>query len=133
MGTSYEFTDDQNQKLATVSDLAKALASFSFLAGVTMCSLFFCKAVQVAQELDAPPLPLLGILLALVIFVWIPVALFQVVTKFKLIIETEGRDIEHLLKSFELMTRALKHSTSLLWASLLIVSITAAMLIGGLG
>ena len=86
-----------------------------------------------AQELDAPPLPLLGILLALVIFVWIPVALFQVVTKFKLIIETEGRDIEHLLQSFELMTRALKHSTSLLWASLLIVSITAAMLIGGLG
>lgn len=121
MGSQYEFTEQQNEQIGSFVAYTRGLAMAFVLGGSMLFSLVFLRAALALKEAYLPGLDTLGTVFAVLVVLWLATSLFEAASKFQLVVDTEGSDIEHLMEGLRLFERFFSHGSRVMWALTLFV------------
>lgn len=115
MTQSYEFNEEQDREVKGLVLVMRGLGLLIYLDSGLLMALLFLK-VLTAGETEKLLFPLMiATLFGTALFMVVGAFLLSASTKFKKIVTTEGRDIDHLMAGLSQFTRVFRVGTAGMW------------------
>lgn len=131
--SGYEFTAEQNETLGGLTQLMQFFAYSLYLVG-GLQAVFICTTAPavMASGWSATPV-LIAVLLAGLMGMGLGMVLKKAAEDFKLIIDTEGNDVEHLLEGMRKLKSFFRSLGLIAWllAVALLVALSQSIVTGG--
>lgn len=113
--SKYEFTEAQNDRLTHFVSALRAFSYLVFLGGACYSMALVTQALDpIAESGLLAPLVIVSVVASLA-GMWLGIVLLRVAESFKKIVETEGRDVAHLLEGLLGFGKFFRLATVVLW------------------